>query len=214
MKKNTLLILIGLLIHLVVSGQIKQGAHFLGGSFSVSRNENESNPGNTEFKTFNSQFSPAYGYAVKKNLIIGGDIVLQSGKNEGNNTSQRSRGFGAGFFLRKYLPLGKGFYLFGQGRFGVGQINTKTIIGNFPANETNSKQTNVGLTVYPGVSYAINNKLQLEVGLNDLLYLQYTQGRTETENSPVESSFNSISIGSNIASVGALTVGLRILINN
>lgn len=214
MKKNICLIVVGLLIQLVVSGQIKEGAHFLGGSFGISRSENEINPGNNDFKTTNFLFSPAYGYALKKNLIIGGDLILQSGKNENNNNSQETKGFGAGFFIRKYQPLGKGFYLFGQGRFGVGQTNTKSIAGNFPSIESNSKQTNVGLTVNPGVSYAINNKLQLELGLNELFYLQYSQGSTETENSPVESSFNNFSIGSNIISSGGLVVGLRILINN
>lgn len=214
MKKSLPLLVILLSASFITSAQIKQGAHLIGGSIGISRSENETDPGNVKFETTNFQFSPAYGYAIKKNLIIGGDLVIQTGKNENNNSSQESSGFGAGFFVRKYQPLGKGFYLFGQGRFGVLNTKTESTPGNFPAITTTSKQTSVGITVYPGVSYAVNNKLQLEVGLNDLLFIQYSSGSTETENSPVESNFTNFNVGSNLFSGAGLSVGLRILINN
>lgn len=214
MKKTVPALVVCLLASLISSAQIKKGAHFIGGSIGISRTENETDPGNVKYETTNFQFSPAYGYAIKQNLIIGGDLVIQSGKNENNNNSQENNGFGAGFFVRKYLTLGKGFYLFGQGRFGVLNTKTTSTPTNFPNNATTNRQTSVGVSLFPGVSYAINNKLQLEIGLNDLIYVQYANGKVESGNSPVESTFSNFTLGSNLYSGAGLSVGLRILINN
>lgn len=214
MKKNLPLLFICLLASVITNAQINKGSHLIGGSIGFSNSKSDSDPGNFNGDYNSFRISPAYGYAIKKNLIIGGDLEIQTGKNETMSGTQKVNGFGAGFFARKYLPLGKGFYLFGQGRFGVLHTEDVTKSRIAPSVESSRKQTSAGVSVYPGVSYAINNKFQLEIGLNNLLYAQYSNGKIENSNSPEKIDFSTFDIRTNFSSSSGLYVGLQILINN
>ncbi len=64
--------------------------------------------------------SPAYGKAVKDNLIVGVNLLFQYTDEKFPGTSntipeikQRQPFYGLGFFLRKYKPIGRSsFYIF------------------------------------------------------------------------------------------------------
>lgn len=214
MKKALPLLLVCLMISLISSAQINKGAHLIGGSIGFSTLTTNSDRGSFNGDYNNFRISPAYGYAIKKNLIIGGDVEIQTGKNETLTSTQKFNGFGAGFFVRRYLPLGKGFYLFGQGRFGVLQTKDVTTTKVAPTIESTRTQTSAGVSVYPGVSYAINNKLQLEIGLNNLFSAQFSSGKNESSNSSEIVKTSNFDLRTNLTSSSGLYVGLQILINN
>jgi hypothetical protein len=109
-----------------VQAQIKKGTVILGGQigFSSQKTKNDPapppNPYPADFKSTNIMVSPAFGRAIKDNLVIGADIYYSYVKYGSYQPQEQKINFyGAGFFVRKYNDLGKGFYLFVQGRGNV-----------------------------------------------------------------------------------------------
>lgn len=194
----------------LANAQIKKGAHFIGGSFGVSTENTEIN--NTDFKSHSFNVSPAYGRAIRNNLIIGVDLQFSNSDNETTSFDMKQTGIGAGFFARKYQPLGKNFYLFGQGRIGGGYSK---VLYEYPLNadDRETKITSVQASIYPGISYAINNKLHIETGFNDLLYIQYAHEETDHDANFLDSKTNRFSLGSSLSSFNWFTVGLRFIFN-
>lgn len=192
------------------NSQIRKGALFVGGSLGVAAQKGSSQPGG-DSETNGLYFSPAIGKAIKENLILGANLLTSYSDSENDFSSGKRRSYGAGVFLRKYLPLGKGFYLFGEGsvRGAFRRDEFKHLIT--PNNVTETKEWSVTAGIYPGVAYAINNKIQLEIGLNNLAYVQYNNTKTESPNAKTKN--NGLDIGTNLGSSGALVVGLRFLLN-
>ncbi len=122
MKRKFLLFIV--LFSIVFSrsyAQISKGSIFLGGqinftSYSIS--------GMNSQKSNSFTFSPAIGKAIKDNMVVGVDITYAhvQGDQDTVPLNETTDVFGAGVFMRRYVPLGKGFYVFGQGRFGASTV--------------------------------------------------------------------------------------------
>jgi hypothetical protein len=212
-KKILLAAFIGLIVATQSNAQIKKGAILLGGQLGFSYSDNNSGVGD-DTKTTSFNFSPAVGKAIKENLVIGVDLNFVAGSSKTGSSSQTSpKTYGAGFFARQYKNLGKGFYFFGQGRAGFNYNQTTSTYNNtIPPVSQNYTGYNIGLTVYPGVSYAVSNKFQLEMALNNLAYLQYTHSKqTETYNPDIKS--DNFQLGSSLSSLSGLVIGFRFLLN-
>lgn len=202
--------LIVLVIASTANGQIKKGAVLLGGNIGFSTQKTD-DPFNTAQKTTNFVISPAFGRAVKENLIVGFDLNYSYYKNESNIPNiQTTNGYGLGVFIRRYKELGKGFYLFGQGRIGGTYNNTKNDIHlPAPPSEYQVKGFSIDAGIYPGIAYAVSNKLQLETGFNNLVYASYSH----TNNEGTDLKTNSFAIGSSLSNFSGLTIGFRVLLN-
>jgi hypothetical protein len=201
-----------LIIAATVNGQIKKGALFLGGQLGVSgqTTKNENSP---DLKSTGITFSPAFGKAVKDNLIIGFDINYGHTKVQNYYPeTQTSNAYGAGFFIRKYRELGKGFYLFAQGRAGGSYNNQEYKNSSQVPVDNKSNGYTIGIAVYPGVSYAITHKLQLETGFNNLAYLEFNHNEQSVNSNPYTKT-NGISLGSSLSNFSGLTVGFRFILN-
>lgn len=210
-KFFTLAVLFLSVFHLS-NAQISKGSILLGGSFGLSTTKDQT--GNVESKQNNFYFSPAAGVAVKQNLIAGGDLLFNYSEYPAQNGKQFYRTYGAGFFMRKYVPVANRFYVFGQVRAGVSSFNNTLA----DLVDYRSKQTGWGLNVSfnPGISYAINNKWQLEAGFNDMAYLNYQHQKTQTNSfgGTVITKRNSFSAGSNLNNFSSsLFIGFRFLLN-
>jgi hypothetical protein len=73
--------------------------------------------------------------------------------------------------------LGKGFYLFVQGRAG-GTYNRREIYDLISSvNSTISKGYDIQIAVYPGLAYNVSKKLQIEAGFNNPGYLQFSHSK-------------------------------------
>lgn len=198
--------LILLVITATVNGQIKKGAVLLGGQlgFSASTNEPNNFPKST---TTGLNLSPAFGKAVKDNLIVGVDVLYVYTKNENDPNVSKTNAYGAGFFIRKYKQFAKDFYLFGQGRVG-GQYSSSKYYSTQQPGSNEGKGYSIGIGVYPGIAYAVTNKLQLEAGFNNLVAIQYSHTTDDTN-----SKSSNFGFSSTLSSLAGLTFGFRVLLN-
>jgi len=92
--------------------------------------------------------TPVAGIAVKQNLVVGFSLSYAHNKDNLNtvNYETKSESYGAGIFIRKYVPLGKGFYLFGEtGLNYQDYASTYT----YPSQKGELKVQNIGINLYP-----------------------------------------------------------------
>jgi len=211
--KKILLSLFFLFNIIFTQAQIKKGAHYLGGSFGVYIEKTTSDSG-ANLVSNNFSFTPAYGRAIKDNLIFGADLMAQAGTNEYAYSKVDSKLFGAGIFLRKYMELGKKFYLFVEGRFG-GYYETRDAVSySYPEGSYDSKGFTIQTGLYPGVAFAVTNKFHIETGFNNILFAQYSKMKTDyNSSSTYDTETNRLTIGSSLSSFNGFVIGFRFLLS-
>ena len=200
------------LLSLTSSAQITKGSVLLGGGISGGKNKSESNNQESQYSSFS--ISPAIGLAVKENTVMGLRLSYAQSNSEADNNpyKQEQSGYSGGIFYRKYMPLGKKFYLFGEGVAYYSQSEQKYVYPDFQSTqETNS----IGVNFYPGITFAASKRIHLEVGLNNLVDLSY--GRSETKNTAsgnttTTSKTKGFGFSTNVSAAAPLTVGFRFVL--
>ncbi len=213
-KKSLLIATIASMTFFYSNAQIKKGAIFLGGDIGGSAQKTKTNITTTDKQT-GITISPVWGKAIKENLILGANAGFNfyTNDNTGTASNQKQNSYGLGIFLRKYKQVGKsGFSLFFQGGIGSSYYTLKT---KGPAAYFDDiKRYNITVNAYPGISYTVNKKLQLETGFNNLLTLNYyTEKRDIGGGSPLKSKTNGFNISSSLNNLSSLYVGFRVLLN-
>lgn len=215
MEKLLLLVIASFSASLLCHAQITKGSVLLGGGISAGKSTSESS--NTEYENSSFGFYPAVGLAVKDNVVVGLRLSYYTSKSEQVNQPnlyvQEQNGYSAGLFYRRYLGLGKNFYLFGE---GAAYYNFQEGINEYGSAGQENIQTNrtIGVNFYPGVTYAVSRRFHLEVGLNNLVSLDYSRSKTESVvNSQTSTSKGSgVSFATNVSSSAPLTLGFRIVL--
>jgi hypothetical protein len=218
MKRKFLLLSVMLFCYIISQAQIHKGAVLLGGNLGFGIQSNSSsNQGSVSAKQTNISLTPAFGKAVKENVVIGADFTYDYHKNAYDITvnDMKSTAVGGGVFVRKYKYLGNNFYLFGQGRIGANSITQES---SYFTGQNYVKVTTKGYAVaagfYPGISYAVTNKLHLETGFSNLVYVNFSHVKTSNQyNAPAEYKTNSFTFGSSLSNFSGFTLGIRFLIN-
>ncbi|HEX2848858.1 MAG TPA: hypothetical protein VHN59_20090 [Chitinophagaceae bacterium] len=216
MKKHLLSLTIAVVCTLSVThAQIKKGATFLGGSISGTTTKTERS--DTLFsKEKGLIISPAFGKAIKENLVLGVDLSIRVFNNDfrGNSLEQRNHSYGGGVFLRKYKQLGSsGFSVFGQGRLGVTFDKYKNNSTSMTYSEI-TKGFGVLLSFYPGLSYSVSKRLQLETGFYDLLSINYSRSKRTVINPTLnEYKTTDFGVSSSLSNASPLYLGFRLLLN-
>ncbi|MGN6491623.1 MAG: hypothetical protein ACTHLE_06460 [Agriterribacter sp.] len=196
-----------------LQAQISKGAHFLGGSFNLYSSDDEDYSGfTTRGATF--RITPAYGRFINQNLVVGGALSYRNTNVTRSQTGdlkekQKDNYYGVGVFLRQYKHLGKsGFYLFLHNQLDGELTRLKTV---YVSSGDTYKTTgyNIRLNVNPGIAYAVTPRFHIETGLNDLLYMDYTNNKTSPGNGNKNRTFKAgASLGDNLQ----FSVGFRILL--
>jgi hypothetical protein len=195
---------------------IPKGSLLIGGNFSFASN-NFKNENNVETKSNAFTISPSCGIAVKDNLMIGLNFGYSFYKNSYYSNypyydSSRVHSFNYGIFARKYKPLKNNFYLFLQGN--LGGFNSKRDLENTTTRDYYEKQVGVNMSVTPGISYAINSKLQIETGFSDIFGIGYSKIENKDNLAYTgvrkESRFNAFTTLNNFSS--QIYFGFRLLI--
>lgn len=213
-------IIILLSVNTAAQAQIAKGTSLVGGSIYFSSDKNESSNGADIRKTSGFGLNPSYGMAIKTNLVVGGDLNFNNNRNEIEHSlyggsDARNSTYGVGAFARHYRNLGKsGFYLFLQGRLGVDITsgkNTYTHPNSTPP--TKGSGYNIGLSVYPGISYAVTQRFHIETGLNDLFYARYASSKTTyTGVTPnVTNKSSGFNVGASLGNTIQWSIGFRFL---
>ena len=206
MKKIFTLSFLFILFASALHSQINKGSVLLGGNVGFSTNKTK----DTSLENNSVSISPVIGIAVKQNLIVG--ISFSYGHNKNNlyapNAQAESESFGAGIFARKYIPLGKGFYLFGETGLNY-QDYSNTYM--YPSQKTELKIQSININLYPGISYALSKKLQLEFGLPQLVTLGYSKSR-QIENDVMTQKTNGVNFNASASSFSSFILGFRIFL--
>ena len=214
MKINLLIIM--LFIFSVSKAQIKKGNLFIGGEVQLGI----SNAGNTNgngYGTSNSSvgISPSIGWVTRDNLVVGASILTNFFSSNYNNTDNYTKAnrIGAGVWLRKYLPLGKSFYLFGNGMLAAQSLVNTT--SSTQLNFQKEKGYAININLVPGIAYQVNKWLFLEAALNNLFSVNYERKNTEYQNTGstnFKGVTNNFGLSSGIGSGIPLQVGMRWMI--
>lgn len=219
-RKLLLLAVMGMLACSYANAQIKKGSVLLGGSVGFGRSQ-------TEVKTIYAESSyksdsryfyalPALGIAIHDNLVLGGDLRYENGKQSyTSTTSQKGKttSYGAGAFIRKYWKVADKLYLFGNGGLGYRYLDNYRPYEN-PANSIQEKSHNINLSFYPGVSFAITRRVHLESSLPDMFNIGYTSATERNKATGQKiSSRNSFGIGSSLSNTSSFAVGVKFILS-
>jgi hypothetical protein len=213
MKKMALLTCVLLcILSLTSSAQITKGSVLLGGGISGGKNKSESNNLESHYSSFS--FYPAIGLAVKENTVVGLRLSYNHSKSETDNNpyKQEQNGYSAGIFYRKYMSLGKQFYLFGEGAAYYSHSNQENI---YPDAKMIQETNSVGINFYPGVAFAASKRIHLEIGLNNLVDLSYNRNETKNTslgNTTTTSKATGFGFSTNVSTAAPLTVGFRFVL--
>jgi hypothetical protein len=137
---------------------------------------------------------------------------IYSNEDEPNNVEYDTKSYHAGIFLRKYKSIAtSGFYLFIQGGFSGSYFNQGQKGTFVTPDET--KRLSFALAAYPGISYALNTKIHLETGFNNLLVLNYYNEKREIGSPVITYKTNAFGISSSLSSAtSSFYLGFRLLI--
>jgi hypothetical protein len=209
MKTVLLFCLASFLFAICANAQISKGTVLLGGNINFSSSGFSNEP--DDYKNHSYNVSPSLGFVVKENKVVGVNLsynhsIYQTAANQ----KSVSDTYGGGVFLRRYLTLGKGFYLYGQGQLGVGIGNQKET-SSVNAHKTTSTSVSAGL--FPGVAYAVSRRFHLELSMNYLVSVGYSSSKEHNANTPDIKS-NQFNFSTNLNPVSSLALGFRILLGN
>ena len=208
MKKFTLFFILFFFIAFA-NAQINRGTIFLGGG--VSANNNKSISPSSVTNSHGLSIFPSIGLAVKENIVFGIKGGYGYGKTKYSiaSVSEKDRSYSGGVFLRRYLALGKGFYLFGEAEAIYFHRKNDQLTGIDEQSHLTQKVFQLSLN--PGLAYAVNNIFHLEISLNELVHLDYN--KTKRENIFIGGSTQEESKGfyfnSNASSASAINIGFR-----
>ncbi len=217
MKKTLLFFLLFIIAaSTTTQAQITKGSTLLGGNLSFGQVKLNSDIAAAETKSSGFNISPAIGIAIKDNLVVGVELGYSTGKQKQVSSNQtilniKNQGFTTGVFIRKYKQLAKSdFYLFGES--SLKYSNMKQERTEQSPDEFISKTNNVNLSIKPGLSYAVNKRLHLELGLNNLLSAEYSSTRQTVNqgNAVKQSGFSASANISNITN--NISFGVRFLL--
>lgn len=195
----------------ISDAQIKPGSYFVGGDFGGYHVKNVRD-GNLISNEKAFTFNPLFGFAIKNNVTVGGQLVLTLRKEQFTltRTSQHQEMFGAGVFIRQYAPINKTpLFLFFVGRL-YGIYSPFTQDSTFSGNKQNTKYHSVTLSAFPGIAYAVSKRIHLESSFINFLYVDFR--RTKTQNLGIINSTNienRFSASTNLDNLANFYIGFR-----
>jgi Outer membrane protein beta-barrel domain len=208
--KNILFLFACILLVNICGAQINKGSSLLGLSFNLSNGTSDYGINSNTTKGFT--ISPSYGYAIRNNKVVGITLDYVQSSIKGNQDEPYTyHSYGAGAFIRKYLPLGKGFHLYGEGTV---RYNYSKAENNPVSVYSKSISNTFGVDLTPGISYALSRHFQLEAGMNSLFSMNYSFSKTVLQDATIRSISHSQTgtIFMNAHPVSALQLGFRFIL--
>jgi hypothetical protein len=208
--KRTSFLLSVLFFFTAASAQINKGSVLLGGSLFAGSQTLEGN--NSSNKSNGFSFSPSIAVLVRNNLAVGINAGFGKYTTKDTSLNNETNSFNAGAFVRRYIPLGKSFYLTGDLSLGFGRSKQEQVIG--PAQSYGTKQTSVNLNLYPGIAYAVSKHFHLEASLNGIANIGFSKTESTSTSFGVSarSTIKGFNFSSNASNSIPLNIGFRFLI--
>ena len=197
---------------------IAKAQFFLGGSMSLNNSGGNNQAGSTKVdknKITSFGFYPWAGYFLSDQFAVGAELDLSLSKTKVPATQATQEVIGSSSsigivpFARYYAVKMNKFSIFGEGYVNFSIMSQKTSTGGTTTKLP--KTTSIRVGVYPGVSYEISDKIELEAGI-DLLNLSYSLVTVKDESvdpvtKNVTSTFNFGAGIDNIFNTGSISVG-------
>lgn len=170
------------------SAQFKKGNKVLGFGLNIGQSSNNSiSPVITQSSNgFGINGSLSFAKASSETRLNGFIVNIGYGKGVSKNSNpvftdgfSESYNAGLGYFMRKYKPLGKNFFVFGEAQAAV-NYNRQILRGSQKL-DYDQYQANIGF--YPGLAYKWNDRFLLELRFADFAALSYSYTERETDNS-------------------------------
>lgn len=198
--------------------QINKGTVWIGSNFSYARNNFSPDQLIVSGKTRTVSILPSFGVAVKENVVLGVFGNYTNSFREQQTTSfynkRDEKTYGGGLFIRRYVPVFKRFYLYGEGRLGYNKSEVEeNWAGTSTSGTGNLKVWETGLSFTPGIAYGITRSILLEAGAAALFDARYRS--TESVYSPYtqSNSEKTFTAGVRLENASAFYIGIRFLIN-
>ncbi|PZR29316.1 MAG: hypothetical protein DI535_02945 [Citrobacter freundii] len=215
---NKILLIISIILFAFTAtsnAQIRKGATLLGGNIGgYSDKQSDPKPDTTVNKQNGISAALLYGKAIRENLVLGVSGYWAKNRMQYQNRDYRFRDnrWGAGIFIRKYKQLGaSAFSLFANAALSGDIVRTNYIE---LTDERKIKGWTASLSAYPGISYAVSKKFQLEAGMNDFLYLGYSVSKERlAAPGSIERKTTDLVFNSSIDNLSNFYFGFRVLLN-
>jgi hypothetical protein len=212
MKRLLLLACALVSLSTISQAQITKGSVLLGGSIGFYRGETKT--GVNESKTNNLAFHPAVGIAINNNWAIGltaGFSNYRWKTVDAQIHDQKDKQFLSGVFVRRYSPIGKNFYLYGNGQVAYTQ-NEQSGVHSY-GYSSNFTSKGIALNLAPGIAYALSKRFHVEASLNNLLSVNYawttTANTSQTDRTVAKG--KTFNVGTNFSTSG-LSLGVRFVL--
>lgn len=167
-----------------INAQVDSGKIFLGGNIGYS-NSNINTQSSNNYKNENFGSTILLGKVLKNRSIAG---VILSYSNSNNHAAgypdsnfYRTNQVNAGVFYRKYKMLSKDFYLFWETDLSYSHITYKQGFNQNGSYNSTSNYNGGIFSFFPGLSYPLCNKMQIELLIPNLLSASFY--RTSSVNS-------------------------------
>ncbi|MCS3799760.1 hypothetical protein GGD38_005136 [Chitinophagaceae bacterium OAS944] len=201
--------------------QINKGSTWIGSNFSYGKIKGKLYPSLPEEELKRTSITPSVGMAIKENLVLGvfAAYVNDYRENDDYLLENKSRSYGGGVFVRRYMPVYKQLYIFGEGRLSFNHTKASGkydwgTSGNY-SYESKGWATSVALT--PGIAYGITQNIQLEAGLASLFNISYERAKAfnsgTNAGNPGNSKAKSFNANVNLDKLSSFTLGVRFLLN-
>jgi opacity protein-like surface antigen len=197
--------------------QINKGSIWVGSNVSYNQSKDRPQTQLAERKIRTTSIQPAFGIAIKENLVLGifGNYNTERRENDGLLLNRKEKTYGGGLFVRRYVPVFNRFFLFGEGRLRYNAYKSDdewSIV--YGGDKSKSRGWETGLTFTPGISYGITPNIQLEAGFQSLFDIRYQNTKIIHDGNYYEDKrIKSFSAGVNLENISAFTIGVRFLIN-
>ncbi len=184
------LLFLSIIFCFTANAQIEKGSKLLGGSLNFNYTDYPSATNNPAVTNFN--ISAEFAKAFKNNNFRGFHI----GYGNGNLGNTKTNSYFGGLFYRKYISIVKDFFFFGEADINLAYGKTASNSIGTPATNLTSNIYSSAISLRPGLSYAVNPKLHLEVAFSTLasLYYQHEEVKQTTGSTTNTSKMNSVGI--------------------
>lgn len=201
--------------------QINKGSTWIGSNFSYGKTKGKPYPSLPEEELKRTSIIPSVGVAIKENLVLGvfATYVNEYRENDDYLVENKSKFYGGGVFVRRYVPVYNQLYIFGEGRlsFNHSKASGKYDWGTSGNYSYDLKGWATSVTLTPGIAYGITQNIQLEAGLASLLNISYGSAKAfnagTTAGNPGNSKMKSFNADVNLDRLSSFTLGVRFLLN-
>lgn len=220
MKNFYVFTLVVCLLPVMGYSQVQQGAFTLGGSFSLSSQDNKqefpgSNNIDSETKRNSFWLNPRVGYFATSTLVVGvgfnyrNDRFKRTDLGTNNNTIETvTNEFAINPYIEKYFPIVEQLYV--TTSFNV-LIGTGKVKEEQPES-FESDITSFSINLIPGLTYFVSDKFAISANFGQLFY-NSRKVKNEPTTNRVESENTTNVFGLN-ASLDSFALGIRYFIGN